>query len=201
LRPDRRAWAGYLEAFTQIVQRIAAQLAKADPRHLPVRLYVAGGAALHLRTGSRLTEDVDAVFSRRVILGGELQVAYKAPDGRGRLLYLDRNYNDTLGLMHERAYEEAEPLELAGTDARILEVRVLRPADLAVSKLSRFDDRDREDIEVLAREKLIDARSLRKRAEEALAGYVGDAASIRASVDLACSLVDSVQKRRKGKRP
>lgn len=196
MRPDRRAWGGYVEAFARIVERIAGQLEKADRKHLPIRLYVAGGAAMHLRTGSRLTEDIDAVFSRRVLLDDELQVAYKAPDGRARLLYLDRNYNDTLGLMHERAYDDAEPLELTGTDARVLEVRLLRPVDLAVSKLSRFDEGDREDIEVLAREKLIDARSLRKRAEEALAGYVGDPGTVRTSIELACSLVDSMQKRK-----
>lgn len=199
MRPDRRASREYLQAFAEIVQKIAAQLAGIDRRLLPVRLYVAGGAALHLRTGARISEDIDAVFSRRVVLRDDLHVAYKGPDGRARVLYLDRNYNDTLGLMHEDAYDESERLELPGTDPAILEVRVLAPLDLAVSKLARFGDADREDIEILAREKLIDPASLRKRAEEALKGYVGDLAAVRTSVDLASSLVAAAQ-RAKGRR-
>jgi hypothetical protein len=199
VRPDRRASREYLQAFAEIVQKITAQLAGIDRKLLPVRLYVAGGAALHLRTGARISEDIDAVFSRRVVLKDDLQVAYKGPDGRARLLYLDRNYNDTLGLMHEDAYDDSERLELPGTDPGILEVRVLAPVDLAVSKLSRFGDTDREDIEILAREKLIDARGLRNRAEEALKGYVGDLDAVRTSIELASNLVDAVQ-RAKGRR-
>lgn len=199
MRPDRRASREYLEAFAGIVQKITAQLAGIERKLLPVRLYVAGGAALHLRTGARISEDIDAVFSRRVVLQDNLHVAYKGPDGRARVLYLDRNYNDTLGLMHEGAYDAAERLELPGTDPGILEVRVLSPLDLAVSKLARFGDADREDIDILAREKLIDAAGLRKRAEEALKGYVGDLAAVRTSIDLACNLVAAVH-RPKGRR-
>jgi hypothetical protein len=194
VRPDRRASREYLQAFAEIVQKIAAQLAGIDRKLLPVRLYVAGGAALHLRTGARISEDIDAVFSRRVVLKDDLQVAYKGPDGRARLLYLDRNYNDTLGLMHEDAYHDSERLDLPGNDPAILEVRVLAPVDLAVSKLARFGDADREDIEILAREKLVDASSLRKRAEEALKGYVGDLAAVRTSIELACNVVAGVQR-------
>jgi hypothetical protein len=191
LRPDRRAWKEYLKAFTRIVQKVSAQLKNTDPALLPIRLYVAGGAALHLRTGARLTEDIDGVFSRRVVIGDDIKVAYKDPDGRARLLYFDRNYNDTLGLMHERAYEDSEPVELSGVDPRILEVRVLSPVDLAVSKLSRFNDLDREDIGVLARERLIETEALRRRAEEALEGYVGNVDTVRTAIDLACKLVTS----------
>lgn len=195
MRPDRRAWDEYLRAFTQIIQTITAQLGKIERKLLPIRLYVAGGAALHLRTGARLTEDIDAVFSRRVVLKEDIQAAYRDPDGRARLLYLGRACNDTLGLMHEDAYDDSEPVELPGTDPRILEVRALSPVDLAVSKLARFGDQDREDIELLAREKLIDAPGLRKRAEEALKGYVGNVEAVRTSIDLACSLVAAVQSR------
>ncbi|MGQ0652953.1 MAG: DUF6036 family nucleotidyltransferase [Betaproteobacteria bacterium] len=80
-------------------------------------------------------------------------------------------------------------------DARILEVRALSPLDLAVSKLSRFNDTDRGDIEVLARENLIDAASLRRRAEEALQNYVGNTAEIRTSIELACNLITNAQQR------
>jgi hypothetical protein len=71
------------------------------------------------------------------------------------VLYLDRNYNDTLGLLHEDAYLDSIRVSLAGINSKIVEVRVRSPLDLAVSKLSRFSDQDRLDIEALAREKLI----------------------------------------------
>jgi hypothetical protein len=50
--------------------------------------------------------------------------------------YLDRNYNDTLGLLHEDAYSDSIRVSLAGINNKIIEVRVLSPLDLAVSKLS-----------------------------------------------------------------
>jgi hypothetical protein len=65
------------------------------------------------------------------------------------------------------------PIALEGVDARRLAVKLLTPLDLAVSKLSRFSEQDQLDIRALAREWLIDATQLRRRAEEALPDYVG----------------------------
>ena len=155
-------------------------------------MYIAGGAALHLLTGARTTEDVDATFSKKVLLD-EIEVSYRDPDGRARLMYLDRNYNDTLGLMHESAYLDSKAIDIPGIDRTLIEVRVLAPADLAVSKLARFAEQDRQDIELLAREGLIDSQSVRKRAEEALEGYVGNVAPVRTSIDIACRLIESLQ--------
>jgi hypothetical protein len=154
-------------------------------------MYIAGGAALHLLTGARVTEDIDATFSRRVLLNEDIEVSYRDPDGRARLMYLDRNYNDTLGLLHENAYKDSRPIAIEGVDARVIEVRVLSPVDLAVTKLARFTDQDRADIQLLARQGLIDSASVRRRAQEALAGYVGDAAPVRTSIDIACRLIDA----------
>ena len=49
----------YLEAFREIVSRIARALGSAPRRNLPVRMYVAGGAAMHFYTGERVSEDID----------------------------------------------------------------------------------------------------------------------------------------------
>ena len=194
MRPDRRVQPGYLEAFARVAGKIAWRLKGVDPKLLPIKLYVAGGAALHLHTGSRVSVDIDGVFSRRVVIDDDLEASYRDADGRVRVLYFDRNYNDTLGLMHEDAQADSERVDWAGVDGKVLEVRVLSPLDLAVSKLSRFSDQDRADIELLAREKLIDAKPLRKRAEEALGGYVGDVASVRTTIDLACRLVEAARR-------
>lgn len=187
----------YGKAFTEVVSRVQQSLKGTQPEALPIRMYVAGGAAVHLLTGERTTADVDAVFSRRVLLDDEVSVAYRDADGRARVLYLDRAYNDSLGLMHEDAYEDSRPVDIPGIDRNLIEVRVLSPLDLAVSKLARFAGPDRSDIELLARKGLIDSASLRKRAREALGGYVGNLDSARASIDVACRLVDAAAGRKR----
>jgi hypothetical protein len=160
-------------------------------------MYIAGGVGVNLLTGSRTTEDVDAVFSKRLLLDEDIKLEYRDPDGSARYLYLDRNYNDTLGLLHEDAYKGSLPVEIPGIDRKLLDVRVLAPVDLALTKLGRFGDVDREDIELLAKQGLIDSASLRKRAEEALGGYVGDQEYVRTSIDIACRLIDSVRARKR----
>jgi len=182
----------YQEAFNEVLRRVQKQLSGSNPGVLPIRMYIAGGAALHLLTGERVTEDIDATFSKRVLFDDAIEVSYRDPDGRARLMYLDRNYNDTLGLLHEEAYTDSQPYDMPGIDKALLEVRVLSPVDLAVSKLSRFSDEDREDIELLAKRGLIDSAALRERAEHALQAYVGNTDPVKASIDIACRLVDSL---------
>jgi hypothetical protein len=183
----------YQRALAEVLSRVQRSLKNSNPAVFPIRMYIAGGAALNLLTGARVTEDVDATFSKRVLLSEDIEVSYRDPDGRARLMYLDRNYNDTLGLLHEHAYDDSRPVEIPGVDNNLIDVRVLSPIDLAVSKLARFADQDRDDVQLLARKRLIDSTSLRKRAEEALAGYVGDVSPVRASIDIACRLIDAEQ--------
>jgi hypothetical protein len=194
VRPDRNARPEYVAAFREIIARIAAALG-GSARRAPVAMYVAGGAAMHFYTGERVSQDIDAVFSRRIALPEDLEVSYRDADGAARLLYFDRQYNDSFGLMHEDAHDDSVALELEGIDARILEVRLLSPLDLAVSKIGRLADHDRDDIVSLARHKLITTRALRKRAEQAMGGYVGDLVRLRNSIDIACRLVEDVAHR------
>lgn len=198
LRPVAGVRPEYLKAFAEIVARVAAKLAKSPAQSLPVRMYVAGGAALYLITGVRVSEDIDATFSRRLVLGEDIEVSYRDTDDSARLLYLDRNYNDTLGLLHQDAYADSHPVRIPGIDAARVEVRILSPLDLAVTKISRFSEQDRADIQLLAREGLIEAKSLRRRSEEALQDYVGALDSVRTSIALACRIVEAAaQPRRK----
>lgn len=181
----------YQKALAEVLSRIQQSLKGSRGDAFPIRMYIAGGAALHLHTGARVTEDIDATFSKRVLFNDDIQVSYRDADGRARLMYLDRNYNDALGLLHEDAYEDSRPVEVPGIDRKLMDVRVLSPVDLAVTKLARFTDQDRQDIQLLARRALIGSAAVRRRAEEALAGYVGDAAPVRTSIDIACRLIDA----------
>ena len=200
MRPEH-ARHEYVEAFRELVQRIAQSLASVPKRALPIRMYVAGGAAMHFYTGERVSLDVDAAFSHRIALPENLEVAYRDADGAARMLYFDRNYSDTLALLHEDAYDDSIPLTLDGIDAKVLDVCLLSPVDLAVSKLGRFASHDRDDIASLARHGLISTKALRERAEEALGGYVGAIDRVRGSIEIGCRIVadieQSASKRRK----
>jgi hypothetical protein len=195
MRPDRNARPEYVAAFREVVSRLESSLAGLSKSALPIRMYVAGGAALHLYTGERVSRDIDATFSHRIALPENLEVAYQDPDGAARLLYFDRQYNDTLGLLHEDAQDDSIPLVLEGVESRVLEVRLLSPIDLAVSKIGRFTSQDRDDIASLARRKLVTSAAVRRRAEEALRGYVGDTTRVQGAIDLAVRVVADIEKR------
>ena len=193
LRPDPE----YLKAFAQIMSRVERALGPQRPAK-PVTACVAGGAAMHFYVGGRFTDDIDAKIMARVMLDPkDLQVAYRGEDGHARLLYFDTQYNDSFALLHHDAYEDARPIAVAGVDSRRLEVRLLTPLDLAVSKLSRYSAQDQDDIGALARASLVDAAALRRRAEAALPDYVGNLDRIKTSIDLACRRIAASSVKRK----
>ncbi len=175
------------------MSRIEASLG--DYKGPPIPVYVAGGAATHIYTGSRFSGDIDAVLGRRLLLPQNLEAMYRDSAGKLRLVYFDRQYNDTPGLMHEDTHDDSVPIEVPGVNGKRLAVRVLSPVDLAVSKLARFAEPDQEDIKALARFGLLDAKALRRRAEEALSGYtIGNLTFVRISIDQACKIVDEINR-------
>ena len=196
MRPDRRARPEVVDAVREIILRIEHSLEAVPRRILPIKMYMAGGTALHFYTGGRVSKDIDASFSRQIVLPENLEVSYRDADGKARLIYFDRQYNDTFALMHEDSHKDSVPLALNGIDAKVLDVRLLSALDLAVSKLSRFADHDREDIALLAREGLVTSKALRRRAEQAMAGYVGDMTRLKGSIDLAARIVEDAERTR-----
>jgi plasmid stabilization system protein ParE len=181
----------YVRAFAEIAKRIQKAIkAGAQGSTLPVRMVVAGGAAQHFYTAARVSADIDATLSKRMMLPPDLDVPYMDADGSPRVLYFDRQYNDTFALMHEDADDDSRPLALPGIDAKVLEVRLLAPVDLAVSKISRFAEHDQADIKALAQCGLIDAPTVRARAEEALGSYIGDMKRVTSSIRIACALIE-----------
>jgi hypothetical protein len=195
MRPSSATRPEYLAAFTELVQRIASPLGALPKKILPIKMYVAGGAAVHLYTGERVSNDVDAVFSRRIALPNDLEVTYKDPDGAPRLLYFDRQYNDAFALMHENAHNDSVPLTLNGIDASVFDVRLLSALDLAVGKISRFSSQDRDDISTLGRHGLIKSAALRRRSEQAMENYVGNLDTVKGSISVACRILEDAEHR------
>jgi hypothetical protein len=183
----------FLDAIRRLVAKIEASLPKLNE---PVKMYVAGGSAVHYYTAHRVSADVDAIFSKRLLLPDDLEVAWKGNDGKPQLLYLDKQYNDTFALMHEDYAAAAIPCAALNAGKRKVLVYFLSPVDLAVSKLSRYEAADQEDIRALAAMGLLTAPAVRARAEEALKGYVGNMTRIKNSIKLACKLIDTTQRAR-----
>lgn len=173
---------GMRELFKQLEERLSLRV--------PVNVYLAGGMAVHLYTESRVTTDVDAQFGARVHIPSDLMVEVTLEDGGSQVVYFDTNYNSTFALLHEDYLDDAVPVDL-GVDQ--LRVHVLSPVDLAVSKIARFADNDKEDIEALVRLGLTSADEIEQRATAALAGYVGGQAMLKLNLRDAVHLARKVE--------
>ncbi len=94
------------------------------------------------------------------------------------------HYNASFALMHEDDQHDAIALDL-GVDG--LQVYVRSPVDWAVSKIARFTDNDKKDIEALVHLGLtmadeIETRAIETRPTHALAAYVGGQAMVRTNL-------------------
>ena len=156
----------------QLFRRLEATL---EPKH-PIDVYLAGGMAVHLYTAGRVTTDVDAEFSGKVLIPNDLIVTVTLENGKQQPVYFDTNYNPAFALLHEDYHEDSIPVEL-GTKS--LRLRVLSPVDLAVSKVARLADNDRQDIVALVRLGLTSAAAIEQRANDAMGGFVGGEEMLR----------------------
>jgi hypothetical protein len=158
-----------------------------------LKVFLAGGMAVHLYAASRVTTDVDAEFESRVFIPSDLIVDVTLEDGRRESLYFDTNYNASFALMHKDYLDDAIPLDLGVEQIRL---HVLSPLDLAVSKIARFADNDKEDIAELVRLGLTSADEIEQRATVALTGYVGGQAMLRLNLRGAVALARQVEAER-----
>ncbi|MBB1075900.1 hypothetical protein HUU62_15965 [Rhodoferax sp. 4810] len=173
---------GLKELFRQLTERLSLRT--------PINVYLAGGMAVHLYTANRVTTDVDAEFGSRVFIPNDLMVDVTLEDGTRQSVYFDTNYNASFALMHEDYLDDAIPLDLGVPQIRL---HVLSPLDLAVSKVARFADNDKEDIAALVRCGLTNADEIEQRATSALGGYVGGLAMLRLNLRDAVALARQVE--------
>jgi hypothetical protein len=173
---------GLRELFRQLQERLSLSS--------PVNVYLAGGMAVYLYTASRVTTDVDAEFGQRVFIPSDLIVEVTLEDGTRESVYFDTNYNSTFALMHEDYLDDAIALDLGVEQIRL---HVLSPLDLAVSKIARLADNDKEDIAALVRLGLTTSSDIEQRATSALGGYVGGQAMLRLNIRDAVALARQVE--------
>lgn len=163
----------FKKAVGEIIQRISKNLPEMQQ---PISMYLAGGVAINFYTGYRSTRDIDASFSRLILLPKkeELTVAYEAHTGEKKTIYLDTNYNTNFAVIHPDHEKDALTVEGTEFENRNICLKILNPVDLAVSKIARFLGKDKEDIEQLALLQLITAQKVEKRTKEALDYYIGN---------------------------
>ncbi len=137
------------KAVGEIVQRIGQNLPKLEQ---PISMYLAGGVAINFYTGYRSTRDIDASFSRLILLPKkeELAIAYVTQAGERRSIYLDTNYNTNFAIIHPDHEDDSLIVEGKEFENENICLKILNPVDLAVSKIARFVGKDKEDIEQLA---------------------------------------------------
>lgn len=180
-------------ALAQGLKALLRQLEERLALQSPLKVFLAGGMAVHLYTASRVTTDVDAEFGSRVFLPSDLVVDVRLEDGTRELLYFDTNYNATFALMHEDYLDDAIALDMGVPQIRLY---VLSPLDLAVSKIARFADNDKEDIAGLVRLGLTTANEIEQRATQAMAGYVGGLPMLRLNLRDAVALARQAEAER-----
>lgn len=178
-------------ALGAALQELFVKLDRLASLRAPVNVYLAGGMAVHLYTGNRVTTDVDAEFGARLFVPSDLMVRVTLEDGSEQVVYLDTNYNPTFGLMHEDYLTDSVPL---GLETGLIQLRVLSPVDLAVSKIARFADNDKDDIASLVRQGLVTAAAIEERALAAVEGFVGNQAFLRLNVRDAVALAREVER-------
>jgi hypothetical protein len=181
------------QAVATIMHKISDSLPNLDD---PVRMYLAGGMAVNFYTGYRPTGDIDASFSHRLLLpkSDDLLVSYLNADGQSKVVYFDTNYNLSFALIHPDF--ETDALRVMGKEFQDTKIQlfVLTPVDLALSKVARFEANDKEDIAELAKQKLFTAETLKLRAEEALGYYVGNTSLLMVNLNEALQITERAQR-------
>ncbi|MDT8408030.1 MAG: DUF6036 family nucleotidyltransferase [Wenzhouxiangellaceae bacterium] len=176
---------GLIGAVEELVERVA----KAIRPGQVVDAFLAGGTAtcIHLqRAGgaavaeARFSEDADVHFNRRLALADDIVVRYADADGEDRVLVLDRTYTIEIGLRHPDCFDDA--IHLLDSQNGRLRLHILSPLDLAVTKVGRFQDHDRQDISLLARAGLVESTAFGRRAQEALEYLAADPSPVEFNI-------------------
>lgn len=159
----------FLVAVKDLFDGVAAGIPDGSPK---IKAYIAGGTAVHWWLRSRSTDDVDASFSHKLIMAGDAVVYYEDENGR-HAVELDRQYNPTFGLEHETTQERAvSAMGLLGGGDKI-DVFILAPVDIVLSKLARWAEVDQDDARDLGAAGLVDPDELAALAEDAMLSAVG----------------------------
>ncbi len=160
----------YAAAVLEIFKRISAH----NSEHYPVKaaaIYLAGGAAVHFYVNARVSDDIDAIMEPyRPAIPADLEVVWKNEEGELKALSFDYLYNPMFGLLDEGYQERAYHWKDIDDNVNLY---VLHPIDLVITKLVRYSDSDIADIEALIRLESFDIDTFERLALKALSESAG----------------------------
>jgi hypothetical protein len=133
-----------------------------------LKFIVAGGMAVHIYTGDRITYDVDAEFHHKLLIPENIMVNFSFDGKKFNKLYFNYRYTTTLSLMHPDYIENSVPLDVGINN---FNVSILSPIDLIVSKIARLQPVDISDISKLINKFNISSKELELHIEESLIYY------------------------------
>ncbi|MEK7859141.1 MAG: DUF6036 family nucleotidyltransferase [Elusimicrobiota bacterium] len=138
-----------------------------------IALFVLGGAAAVIAYGSpRGTEDIDAWLEDKRVSEKLQKLAGKDTDlAKKHDLYF-QPANMTIMLIEEPQWRDRS-VEILKGRLKHFKVMAVGKEDLILSKLGRYNDRDRDDIRFLAEERKVDVKKLIAHYKAARVYYVG----------------------------
>ena len=185
-----------MEHERKLYPELEAHLRKLSERvgklKMPLHAYIAGGVAVNYHTGVRMSDDVDIEWSHRIAIPPDMMLFEVAnPDDPADMIIvtMDGEFGDYLGSFPPDWKRDS--IEICQIGDIVL--HVILAVDLAVSKVARFADRDREDIEALARFGLISSKDFQLKSTEALDYYVGDTTYIQYNIRDALELIKVIE--------
>ncbi len=181
----------FKDAVFQIMEKISDEIPDSHKK-FPVNAYIVGGAAVHFHTNLRVSNDVDSILSNAVKLPDDLIVPWIDKDGNVRQLSYDYTYNSSFGLMQEDYDRRAVFIK---TIDEKLNIYILHPIDLIISKIARFSDSDEDDIRALIELKKIDREELYNLASDAIEVGIGFPKSITTHLEWVMEIYDEISKR------
>lgn len=133
----------FRDAIVEMMRQIAKEIPDAH-KHMPVKAYLTGGAAVHYYSNSRVSDDVDLIMPFAVKIPENLFVVWMNDEGLLEQVHYGYTYNSTFGLLHEDYEDRA--IHMVTIDDKFA-IYLLSPEDLIISKLIRFAQNDEEDIQ------------------------------------------------------
>ena len=163
----------FFQAALKVLEKISKTI---DNSPVDVNAYIAGGIAVaYWLEGMRKSLDLDVLFSHTLILS---EPPFADVDGE-RVIY-DGNFSPSMALIEPDYPDRATFITKFGK----LNVFVLSPEDIVISKCSRLSDKDSEDIVRLADEGYLQhIEKISKLMTEAKSYYIGDLDNIQYNMD------------------
>jgi hypothetical protein len=155
----------FMQAVIQISKKIEQQLVNKQ-RIEPIRVYIFGGVAVHFYTSARTSKDVDAVIIPQDIEKEvDLDIVGLYQDGEDEhVITLDKNFN-TAQLLHPDYQKNAIKFYDIGAKVQLF---IPTPIDLIISKIERFSEVDKTDIQALIKKMRISLDEFDEKIEDAI---------------------------------